>query len=132
MHPLLDMRHWPRILLHHPLLILTAILLGAGLAFAYSYAPLHRAKNWEIAYLNDRLESRTGQLEDLETRLRQADSALDAATVERRGSCPPGAARRGQWPEWLAPEAGPRARGQARANDPQPQLLEEEARRVPG
>jgi len=58
------------------LLILTAVLLGAALSFAYSYAPLHRANSWKIDYLEERLESRTSQVRDLEEQLEKATSSL--------------------------------------------------------
>lgn len=77
MHPLLDVRPWPRILLQYPLLVLTAALLGAVGAFGYSYAPLHRAKNWQIEYLQSRLESRNEQVASLEEKLLEARSSLD-------------------------------------------------------
>ncbi len=77
MHPLLDVKPWPRALLQYPLLMLTVLLLGAALAFAYSYAPLHRAKDWEISYLQERLASRTQQVEELEEKLRSAESTLE-------------------------------------------------------
>ncbi len=76
MHPLLDLRPWPRALLQYPLLILTAVLLGGALAFVYSYAPLHRAKDWEIAYLEERLQTRTEQVETLEAELRKAEATV--------------------------------------------------------
>jgi chromosome segregation ATPase len=59
------------------LLILTAALLGGAGAFTYSYAPLHRAKDWEITYLEERLASRTEQVETLEAQLRQAEGAIE-------------------------------------------------------
>jgi len=77
LHPLLDLRPWPRALLQYPLLILTAVLLGGSMAFIYSYAPLHRAKDWEISYLQERLTSRTEQVEGLEANLRQAQGAIE-------------------------------------------------------
>ena len=77
MHPLLDVKPWPRVLLQYPLLMLTAVLLGAGGGFAYSYAPLHRAKDWQIDYLQERLDSRTGQVESLERELVETRGALD-------------------------------------------------------
>ncbi len=76
MHPLLDMRPWPRALLRYPLLILTACLLGAIGAFTYSYAPLHRAKDWRIDYLENRLEIRNALVHELEEELGEARSSL--------------------------------------------------------
>lgn len=76
MHELLDVRPWPRALLRYPLLILTALLLGALLAFSYSYAPLHRAKDWQIDYLETRLERRNDQLQELEGSLAEAQASL--------------------------------------------------------
>ncbi len=77
MHELLDVRPWPRILLRYPLLILTAFLLGGIVAFAYSYAPLHRAKDWKIGYLEERLASRNAHVQELETALQEAKSSLE-------------------------------------------------------
>jgi septal ring factor EnvC (AmiA/AmiB activator) len=37
-------------------------LAGALIAFIYSYAPLHSGKNWEIDYLEERLESKEESL----------------------------------------------------------------------
>ena len=76
MHELLDVRPWPRALLRYPLLILTALLLGALLAFTYSYAPLHRAKDWKIDYLEERLESRNQQLREIKVNLAEARTSL--------------------------------------------------------
>jgi hypothetical protein len=59
------------------LLILTAVLLGAALSFAYSYSSLHRAKDWKIDYLEGRLESRTSQVEALEAELVQTQGSLE-------------------------------------------------------
>lgn len=77
MHPLLDVKPWPRVLRQYPLLILSAALLGGLGAFAYSYAPLHRAKDWQIDYLESRLESRNQQVESLEEKLRDAQASMD-------------------------------------------------------
>jgi hypothetical protein len=82
LHELLDVRTWPRALLRYPLLILTALLLGALLSFAYSYAPLHGAKNWKIDYLEERLESRNAQVLDLETQLREARASLEGTASD--------------------------------------------------
>jgi len=77
LHELLDVRPWPRILLRHPLLIVTAFLLGGITAFAYSYAPLHRAKDWKISYLEERLSNRNTQVEELEAKLAETTSSLE-------------------------------------------------------
>lgn len=63
--------------MQYPLLILTAVLLGGLAAFAYSYAPLHRAKDWEIAYLRERLQTRTEQVETLEEAMQAAEANAD-------------------------------------------------------
>ena len=76
MHELWDMRPWPRALLRYPLLILTTLLLGALLGFSYSYAPLHRAKDWKIDHLEKRLTSRNEQLTKLEENLAQTSASL--------------------------------------------------------
>lgn len=44
-------------------------LAGALIAFVYSYAPLHSAKNWKIDYLEERLDASRLQIEDLERNL---------------------------------------------------------------
>lgn len=77
MNELLDVRRWPHALLRYPLLILTALLLGALLAFSYSYAPLHRAKDWKIGYLEERLESRNQQLREAGNNLTEARTSLN-------------------------------------------------------
>jgi hypothetical protein len=77
LHQLLDMRPWPLVVLRNPLLILTAVLVGALAAFAYSYAPLHRAKDWKIDYLEERLEGRRDQVREFEERLTSAHASLD-------------------------------------------------------
>ena len=76
MHELLDVRPWPRALLRYPLLVLTALLLGALLAFSYSYAPLHRAKDWKIDYLEERLESRNQEVREFRLNLAEARASL--------------------------------------------------------
>jgi septal ring factor EnvC (AmiA/AmiB activator) len=40
-------------------------LAGALVAFVYSYAPLHSGKNWEIGYLEERLQAKETTLEKL-------------------------------------------------------------------
>jgi chromosome segregation ATPase len=77
LHPLLDVKTWPGVLLRYPLLIVTAFLLGALAGFSYSYAPLHRAKDWKIDYLEERLTSRTNQIEELERELGEVRSASE-------------------------------------------------------
>ena len=47
---------------------------GAILAFVYSYVPLHNAKNWEIGYLEERLEAKDQQLVQLETKVSTLES----------------------------------------------------------
>ena len=73
----LDVKQWPRVLWQNPLLFLTAVLLGATTAFIYSYAPLHRAKDWKIEYLDERLSIRSKQARELEAELRKAREALE-------------------------------------------------------
>jgi hypothetical protein len=72
-----DVKQWPRVMWHNPLLFLTALLLGAVFAFVYSYAPLHRAKDWKIGYLEERLSIRTNQAKELEQELREARASLE-------------------------------------------------------
>jgi len=62
-------------MLRYPLLILTAILVGSIAGFAYSYAPLHRAKNWKIEWLEERLANRTAAVEELERELGELRTA---------------------------------------------------------
>jgi len=62
--------------LRYPLLFLTALLLGALGTFVYSYAPLHNAKDWQIDYLEDRLETRNAHVLELEEELRVAKGSL--------------------------------------------------------
>ena len=84
MNRLLDVTPWPRVIWHNPLLILAAFLVGGTVAFAYSYAPLHRAKDWKVDYLEDRLEARNEQVRDLEAQLGEAHGALaDAPSGEQ-------------------------------------------------
>jgi predicted nucleic acid-binding Zn-ribbon protein len=64
------------------LLILTALLLGALLSFAYSYAPLHRAKDWKIDYLEERLEARNAHVLELEAQLREARASLEGTASD--------------------------------------------------
>jgi hypothetical protein len=78
LHPLLDVRPWPRALLRYPLLVLTACLLGGLCAFTYSYAPLHRAKDWRISYLESRIEIRNAQVREFEGELAQARNSLES------------------------------------------------------
>jgi septal ring factor EnvC (AmiA/AmiB activator) len=56
---------------------LAVFLVGGLFAFAYSYSPLHNAKNWKIDYLNGRLEAQTSRLAEVTGELGklQADSA---------------------------------------------------------
>jgi hypothetical protein len=82
LHQLLDVRTWPQALLRYPLLILTALLLGALLSFAYSYAPLHRAKAWKIDYLEERLEARNAHVLELEAQLREARTSLEGTASD--------------------------------------------------
>ena len=76
MNQLLDVKPWPRVIWQNPLLILATFLVGGAIAFAYSYAPLHRAKDWKVAYLDDRLEARNEQVRALETQLERANGQL--------------------------------------------------------
>jgi chromosome segregation ATPase len=46
-------------------------------AFVYSYAPLHRAKDWKIGYLEERLSIRTNQAKELGQKLREARASLE-------------------------------------------------------
>ena len=73
---LFDPTPWPRAIWHNPVLFLIAILLGATCSFAYSYAPLHRSKDWQIGYLEERLELRSSQVDDLERGLEEARASL--------------------------------------------------------
>jgi peptidoglycan hydrolase CwlO-like protein len=48
---------------------------GGSIAFAYSFVPLHNAKNWKIDYLETRLEAK-------DERLRSAEHQLAAVQAE--------------------------------------------------
>jgi len=65
---------------------LGTFLAGGLIAFAYSYAPLHDAKNWRIDYLEERLQLKQGQLTELQAELKllKSDTAdrPDAATFK--------------------------------------------------
>ncbi len=71
-----DLRSWPLVLWRNPLLFAMAFVLGGVAAFAYSYAPLHRAKDWRIDYLESRVESRNAQTKGLEVDLENARKSL--------------------------------------------------------
>jgi septal ring factor EnvC (AmiA/AmiB activator) len=43
---------------------LGTFLAGGIFAFAYSYHPLHNAKNWKIAYLEERMVAKTHRLDE--------------------------------------------------------------------
>jgi chaperonin cofactor prefoldin len=65
-----DLRRWT----HRVGIYLGTFLAGGLIAFAYSYAPLHDAKNWRIDYLEERLEFKQRQLTDLQAELKQLKS----------------------------------------------------------
>jgi hypothetical protein len=44
-------------------------LTGGAVTFAYSYWPLHDAKNWKISYLEERLEAKDIELQDVQNEL---------------------------------------------------------------
>ena len=73
----LDVKQWPRVLWQNPLLFLATLLLGATTAFVYFYAPLHRAKDWKIEYLDERLSIRSKQVRELEENLQKARKSLE-------------------------------------------------------
>ncbi len=73
----LDVKQWLRVLWHNPLLFLATLLLGAAISFVYSYAPLHRAKDWKIEYLDERLVIRSKQVGELEEELQKARKSLE-------------------------------------------------------
>jgi uncharacterized protein involved in exopolysaccharide biosynthesis len=73
----LDVKQWLRVLWQNPLLFLATLLLGAATSFVYSYAPLHRAKDWKIEYLDERLVIRSKQVGELEEELRKARKSLE-------------------------------------------------------
>jgi len=87
----LDPMAWGRALWQNPLLFLTAMLIGAIATFVYSYGPLHRSKDWEIRYLETRLQSRNAYARELEGSLEGADAGPvelpsdDALQVLRAG-----------------------------------------------
>jgi hypothetical protein len=50
--------------------IYLGIFLAGGLiTFVYSYSPLHKAKNWKIGYLEERLEARDAELKTVQAEL---------------------------------------------------------------
>ncbi len=71
-----DLRSWAVALWRNPSLFAVAFVLGGATAFAYSYAPLHRAKDWQINYLEGRVESRDVQAKQLEADLEEALESL--------------------------------------------------------
>jgi hypothetical protein len=48
---------------------LGVFLAGGLIAFVYSYSPLHKAKNWKIEYLEERLEAKDVELQAAEQEL---------------------------------------------------------------
>lgn len=74
--PRLDVSLWPRALWQQPLLALLLFVLGGGASFIYSYAPLHRAQEWRISYLEERLTVRNDQVHELEEQLRESQAVL--------------------------------------------------------
>jgi hypothetical protein len=77
--PRFDPSRWPLVLWHHPVLVLIAFVLGGAMSFAYSYAPLHRAKDWRIEHLETRLASRNEHTRELERQLALARKSLAGA-----------------------------------------------------
>jgi hypothetical protein len=74
-HPLAGLPGWAR---RAGLLI--GIFLAGGLSsFVYSYVPLHNAKNWKIAWLEERLAARDEVVNGLEQHL----AALESEVSER-------------------------------------------------
>ena len=63
---------WIQLLWKHPLPFAVILLLGAGGAFLYSYAPLHSGKNWQIGHLEQRVDQQNEQLRVLALKLAQA------------------------------------------------------------
>ena len=45
-----------RVLWTHPIHFVVALLVGASGAFIYSYGPLHRSEQWQIGYLEPRVD----------------------------------------------------------------------------
>jgi hypothetical protein len=72
-----DWRSWGRALWLHPILFLLVAMLGAAGSFAYSYAPLHRAKDWKVEYLESRLDKGNLELTELREGLAAARAQLD-------------------------------------------------------
>ena len=55
--------------------LLAGVFLAGGLAsFVYSYVPLHNAKNWKIAWLEERLAAKDEVVSELEQRLAALES----------------------------------------------------------
>ena len=68
-----------KIVFRHPGALAGAFLAGGILAFAYSYVPLHGAKNWKIDYQESRLESQRGELVMLQAKLATVESEAGRA-----------------------------------------------------
>jgi len=64
-----DFRAWLWHLVRHPLLFALLLALGVAFGFAYSYGPVHRAKNWKIEHLEKRLLEKGDRIRSLEQQL---------------------------------------------------------------
>ena len=76
-----------RIWIHRIGLCAGLFVAGGLTAFAYSYLPLHAAKNWKIDHLQERLDSRIEQVDQLQRELKQLRSETsnkpDKATFDQ-------------------------------------------------
>jgi hypothetical protein len=78
-----------RIVFRHPRTLAGTFLVGGILAFGYSYAPLHSAKDWKIDYQESRLESQRKKLDAFEAKLAAAEAeAAQATLLEQRAPRP--------------------------------------------
>lgn len=55
-----------RVLWRHPIHIAAALLIGAVGAFVYSWGPLHRAEQWKIGYLEERVDEQNRTIREME------------------------------------------------------------------
>lgn len=67
-------KRWLLVVWHNPLLILGTLLLGGSTSFVYSYIPLQGGKNWEIDYLQSRVDAQNQELRALQIQLSTAHS----------------------------------------------------------
>jgi hypothetical protein len=62
-----------RVVWTHPIHFVLALFIGAVGSFVYSYGPLHRAEQWQIGYLEERVDEQNAALRTLEAQLAQLE-----------------------------------------------------------